>query len=93
MATGWENVQGVAEASLRHPSGTGPLLEFLTESGAKRGRNRMHLDVRPGPNARRGDLPPAGSGSSAAHRQPGLALVDLVRSLGQRVVCILAPYA
>ncbi|GAA4766492.1 VOC family protein [Citricoccus nitrophenolicus] len=50
VATGWERVQGVAEASLRHPSGTGPLLEFLTESGFKRGKNRMHLDVRPGPD-------------------------------------------
>lgn len=50
VATGWERVAGVAEASLRHPSGTGPLLEFLTESGPKRGKNRMHLDVRPGPD-------------------------------------------
>lgn len=50
VATGWERVEGVAPASLRHPSGTGPLLEFLPESDPKRGKNRMHLDVRPGPD-------------------------------------------
>jgi hypothetical protein len=49
-ATGWIPVDGVAPASLRHPSGTGPLLEFLPESGPKRGKNRLHLDVRPGPD-------------------------------------------
>ena len=50
VATGWERVSGLTAASLRHPSGSGPLLEFLPESGPKRGKNRMHLDVRPGPD-------------------------------------------
>jgi hypothetical protein len=33
---------------LRHPSGVGPLLELREESGPKRGKNRVHLDVRRG---------------------------------------------
>lgn len=50
VATGWVRVAGEAPASLRHPSGTGPVLEFLRESGPKRGKNRLHVDVRPGPD-------------------------------------------
>ncbi|MFB9072742.1 VOC family protein [Citricoccus parietis] len=50
MTTELVRVEGEAPASLRHPSGTGPLLEFLAEAGPKRGKNRMHLDVRPGPD-------------------------------------------
>jgi len=33
-------------ASLRHPSGLGPLLEFWPEPEPNRGKNRLHLDVR-----------------------------------------------
>jgi hypothetical protein len=38
---------------LRHPSGRGPVLEFLEETEPKRGKNRMHLDLRvePGDDA------------------------------------------
>jgi hypothetical protein len=47
--TGWVPTGGVAGlVSLRHPSGVGPLLELCPEPGSKRGKNRLHLDVRPG---------------------------------------------
>ncbi|WP_019814196.1 VOC family protein [Saccharomonospora saliphila] len=46
--TGWVRVDGIAPATLRHPSGTGPLLEFCPEPEPKRGKNRLHLDVRLG---------------------------------------------
>jgi hypothetical protein len=39
-------VPGVA--TLRHPSGVGPLLELVPEPEPKSGKNRLHLDVRPG---------------------------------------------
>ena len=45
--TGWVPFDGVAPATLRHPSGLGPLLEFCPEAEPKRGKNRLHLDVRP----------------------------------------------
>lgn len=45
--TGWEDVEGHAPRSLRHPARRGPLLEMCPErvpaAGAK---NRLHLDVR-----------------------------------------------
>lgn len=45
--TGWTEVAGVAPVTLRHPSGTGPLLELVPEPAPKGpGKNRMHLDVR-----------------------------------------------
>ncbi|PWH06061.1 glyoxalase-like domain protein [Brachybacterium endophyticum] len=50
--TGWVATDGVAGASLRHPSGVGPLLELCQEPAPKPGsladggKNRMHLDVR-----------------------------------------------
>lgn len=46
--TGWRPTPGVAPQTLRHPTGHGPLLELLPESGAKGDdrKNRMHLDVR-----------------------------------------------
>lgn len=44
--TGWVRFDGAAPATLRHPSGTGPLLEFWPEPEAKQGKNRLHLDVR-----------------------------------------------
>lgn len=48
--TGWVEVTGVAPRTLRHPSLRGPLLELCHEPQAKgAGKNRMHLDVRPGP--------------------------------------------
>ncbi|PSL01797.1 hypothetical protein CLV30_11236 [Haloactinopolyspora alba] len=40
----WAGVDGVA--TLRHPSGAGPLLEFCPEPEPKSGKNRVHLDVR-----------------------------------------------
>jgi hypothetical protein len=43
--TGWEPADGTLP-SLRHPSGRGPLLELRGESGPKRVKNRLHLDVR-----------------------------------------------
>jgi predicted enzyme related to lactoylglutathione lyase len=51
--TGWQVCEGSAPASLRHPSGRGLVLEFLGEDEPKRGKNRMHLDVRlqPGDDA------------------------------------------
>lgn len=56
--TGWETYDGPAPASLRHPSGTGPILELCPEPVPKQGKNRMHLDVRPdaGDRARDGDV-------------------------------------
>jgi predicted enzyme related to lactoylglutathione lyase len=50
--TGWTPVEGVADASLRHPSRRGPLLEMCAEPAPKvaaDGKNRMHLDVRLAP--------------------------------------------
>lgn len=52
--TGWVPVDGLAPATLRHPSGTGPLLELCSEPGPKDGKNRLHFDVRP--DAADGDL-------------------------------------
>lgn len=52
--TGWKDVPGDAPRTLRHPSGTGPLLELCLEPQPKgAGKNRMHLDVRldPGDDA------------------------------------------
>jgi hypothetical protein len=44
--TGWQQYEGSAPASLRHPSGRGPVLEFFGDGRAKTGKNRLHLDVR-----------------------------------------------
>lgn len=43
---GWVPAEGDAPAALRHPAGTGPLLELLPEASPKRAKNRLHLDVR-----------------------------------------------
>ncbi len=46
--TGWVPRAGTSGATtLRHPSGVGPLLELFPEPEPKRGKNRLHLDVRP----------------------------------------------
>ncbi len=45
LLTGWVPAAGTA---LRHPSGVGPLLALRPEPGPKRGKSRVHLDVRPG---------------------------------------------
>lgn len=45
--TDWVPYSGVAPASLRHPSGRGPVLEFCHELESKQEKNRLHLDVRP----------------------------------------------
>lgn len=45
--TGWAPWPGPpGTATLRHPSGLGPLLGFCPEPGPKRGKNGLHLDVR-----------------------------------------------
>ncbi|TQM15512.1 VOC family protein [Pseudonocardia kunmingensis] len=45
--TGWVPGEGMpGAATLRHPSGVGPLLELCPEPEPKRGKNRLHLDVR-----------------------------------------------
>jgi Glyoxalase-like domain len=45
--TGWVPAAGSSDpATLRHPSGVGPVLELCTEPEPKRGKNRLHLDVR-----------------------------------------------
>ncbi|HEY0814986.1 MAG TPA: VOC family protein [Pseudonocardia sp.] len=45
--TGWVPDAGPSGvATLRHPCGTGPLLELCPEREPKRGKNRLHLDVR-----------------------------------------------
>lgn len=44
--SGWVPYEGNAPATLRHPSGRGPLLEFYEGLPPKTGKNRMHLDVR-----------------------------------------------
>jgi predicted enzyme related to lactoylglutathione lyase len=43
--TGW--TPSADATTLRHPSGVGPLLELCHEPEPKRGKNRLHLDVRP----------------------------------------------
>lgn len=43
--TGWVPVDGQV-TTLRHPTGTGPLLELCAELEPKRGKNGLHLDVR-----------------------------------------------
>lgn len=45
--SGWVPAPGVAPASLRHPSGVGPLLELCPEPEPKNGKNPIHLDIRP----------------------------------------------
>jgi hypothetical protein len=40
----WAEIPGAT--TLRHPSGVGPLLELCHEPEPKRGKNRLHLDVR-----------------------------------------------
>jgi hypothetical protein len=53
--TGWIPWDGVGGAvTLRHPSEVGPLLALCPEPEPKRGKNRLHLDVRPAPED--GDL-------------------------------------
>jgi hypothetical protein len=48
LAAGWDPVVSESEfASLRSPAGTGPFLEFLHSSDAKRVKNRLHVDVAP----------------------------------------------
>ena len=45
--TGWTPCAGMpGTATLRHPSGVGPLLELCPEPEPKRGKNPLHLDVR-----------------------------------------------
>jgi predicted enzyme related to lactoylglutathione lyase len=45
--TGWVPEAGTAGVTtLRHPAGVGPLLELCAEPEPKRGKNRLHLDVR-----------------------------------------------
>ena len=44
--TGWQECAGAAPVSLRHPSGRGPVLEFLATTEPKVTKNRLHLDVR-----------------------------------------------
>jgi hypothetical protein len=43
--TGW--VPQADPTTLRHPAGVGPLLELCGQLEPKRGKNRLHLDVRP----------------------------------------------
>lgn len=46
--TGWAPWAGTpGTTTLVHPSGVGPPLERRPESEAERGKNRLHLDVRP----------------------------------------------
>jgi predicted enzyme related to lactoylglutathione lyase len=45
--TGWTPTAPGA-TTLRHPSRVGPLLELCAEPEPRRGKNRLHLDVRPG---------------------------------------------
>jgi hypothetical protein len=44
--TGWCEYDGSAPQSLRHPSGRGPVLEFLATREPKTGKNQLHLDLR-----------------------------------------------
>ena len=45
--SGWSPVSGAKVPSLRHPSGTGPLLELCPEPEPKGpAKNRLHLDIR-----------------------------------------------
>jgi hypothetical protein len=44
--TGWREYAGTAPQSLRHPSGRGPVLEFIRATAPKAGKNQLHLDLR-----------------------------------------------
>lgn len=44
--SGWRDYDGSAPVSLRHPSGTGVILEFFTTAEAKTAKNQLHLDLR-----------------------------------------------
>jgi hypothetical protein len=48
-ASDW--VAGDLPDTLRHPSGTGPILAFTDPVGPKRGKNPLHLDLRVAPGA------------------------------------------
>jgi hypothetical protein len=55
--TGWTDVDGVAERSLRHPTRRGPLLELCPEPRGKGpAKNRLHLDVRLEPGEQFADV-------------------------------------
>ncbi len=45
-ATGWELVDDGLPPALRHPSGTGPLLELCRQAQPKQAKLPIHLDVR-----------------------------------------------
>lgn len=47
--TGWVPAEGGGVVTLRHRSGTGPLLQLCPELAPKVRQNRTHLDVRPDP--------------------------------------------
>lgn len=47
--TGWVPEEGGGLVTLRHRSGTGPLLQLCPEPTPKTRQNRTHLDVRPDP--------------------------------------------
>jgi hypothetical protein len=50
-ATGWVITQSLpGGATLRHPSGAGVALELVLNADEKRAKNRVHLDVAPGPS-------------------------------------------
>jgi hypothetical protein len=50
QATGWIPADSVPDGvSLRSPAGTGPYLELLRSDDVKAVKNRVHLDVAPGP--------------------------------------------
>ncbi|WP_024874903.1 VOC family protein [Saccharomonospora piscinae] len=91
--TGWTRVGGPAAATLRHPSGTGPLLELCPEPEPKRGKNRLHLDVRPD----HADDPVLGRLAELGARTVGPAAPDLPWTVfndpSGNEFCVLAPEA
>lgn len=91
--TGWHRVDGAAPYSLRHPSGSGPLLELCPETEPRRGKSPLHLDVRPDP----GDQDPLAlvrdlGGTVLAQPAPGLHWTVCADPSGNEV-CLLGVVA
>jgi hypothetical protein len=89
--TGWVPFDGVAGlVSLRHPSGAGPLLELCPEPEPRRGKSRLHLDVRA--DHEDGDPVPrvTGMGARQLTRQGELPWIVFADPSGNEF-CVLPP--
>jgi hypothetical protein len=71
--SGWREIAGAAPQSLRHPSGRGPVLEFLPTPEPKAGKNQLHLDLR---------LEPADDAAAVLERVESLGAVRIDHDWG-----------